>query len=67
MLPLLLDGKKLKDYRSRLDDILETVGLAERKKHTPESYPGGSSSVSQLRGLLLEIPRCCLQTSLPGI
>ena len=67
MLPLLLDGKKLKDYRSRLDDILETVGLAERKKHTPRELSGGSSSVSQSRGLLLEIPRYCLQTSLPGI
>ena len=41
MLPLLLDGKKLKDYRSRLDDILETVGLAERKKHTPRELSGG--------------------------
>ena len=41
MLPLLLDGKKLKDYRSRLDDILETVGLAERKKHTPRELFGG--------------------------
>lgn len=41
MLPLLLDGKKMKDYRSRLNTILETVGLTERRKHTPRELSGG--------------------------
>ena len=41
MLPLLLDGKKMKDYRSRLDEIIETVGLTERKKYTPRELSGG--------------------------
>ncbi|KUO70349.1 MAG: macrolide ABC transporter ATP-binding protein, partial [Clostridia bacterium BRH_c25] len=35
MLPILLDGKKLKQYRDRLDEILELVGLTDRRRHTP--------------------------------
>jgi len=35
MLPVLLDGKKIKDYREKLDEILETVGLSDRINHTP--------------------------------
>ncbi|MBL4936562.1 ABC transporter ATP-binding protein [Clostridium sp. YIM B02515] len=41
MLPLLLDGKKLKSYKERLEEILEVVGLADRRKHTPRELSGG--------------------------
>ncbi|ERI91594.1 ABC transporter, ATP-binding protein [Clostridiales bacterium oral taxon 876 str. F0540] len=41
MLPLLLDGKKLKSYKERLEEILDVVGLADRRKHTPRELSGG--------------------------
>lgn len=41
MLPLLLDGKKMKDYKSQLNHILEIVGLTKRRKHTPRELSGG--------------------------
>lgn len=41
MLPILLDGKKIKSYRDRLEEILEVVGLADRRKHTPRELSGG--------------------------
>ncbi|NMS89401.1 ABC transporter ATP-binding protein [Clostridioides difficile] len=41
MLPLLLDGKNLKDYRKQLDEILDIVGLCDRRKHTPRELSGG--------------------------
>ena len=41
MLPLLLDGKKMGNYKKQLDEILEIVGLAERRKHTPRELSGG--------------------------
>lgn len=41
MLPLLLDGKKMKDYKQQLNHILEIVGLTERRKHTPRELSGG--------------------------
>lgn len=41
MLPLLLDGKKMKDYKPQLNHILEIVGLTDRRKHTPRELSGG--------------------------
>lgn len=41
MLPLLLDGKKMNDYKNQLNEILEIVGLSDRRKHTPRELSGG--------------------------
>lgn len=41
MLPLLLDSKNLKDYKNQLDEILDIVGLTDRRKHTPRELSGG--------------------------
>ncbi|MBY2478346.1 ABC transporter ATP-binding protein [Clostridioides difficile] len=41
MLPLLLDGKDLKGYKKQLDEILDIVGLYDRRKHTPRELSGG--------------------------
>lgn len=41
MLPLLLDGKKMKDYKQQLNHILEVVGLTKRRKYTPRELSGG--------------------------
>ncbi len=41
MLPLLLDGKKMGSYKQQLHQILEIVGLSERRKHTPRELSGG--------------------------
>lgn len=41
LLPLLLDGKKAADYQDRLAQLLETVGLSDRRRHTPRELSGG--------------------------
>lgn len=41
MLPLLLDGKKINDYKKQLNEILEIVSLSDRRKHTPRELSGG--------------------------
>lgn len=41
MLPLLLDGKKMQDYKRQLAEVLDMVGLSDKKKHTPRELSGG--------------------------
>jgi len=40
-LPLLIDGRKLKDYQGKVDELLELVGLTDRRKHKPDQLSGG--------------------------
>ena len=40
-LPLLIDGKKIKEYQSKMDELLELVGLTDRRKHKPDQLSGG--------------------------
>lgn len=55
MLPVLLDGKRLRAYRFRLEEILETVGLANRRRHTPRELSGGEQQrVAIARALINE-------------
>jgi putative ABC transport system ATP-binding protein len=41
MLPLLLDGKPMRDNKESLDNILDIVGLSDRRMHTPKELSGG--------------------------
>ncbi len=55
MLPLLLDGKNLKDSRGVLDEILELTGLSDRRSHTPRELSGGQQQrVAIARALVNE-------------
>ncbi|AJA49976.1 ABC-type antimicrobial peptide transport system, ATPase component [Clostridium pasteurianum DSM 525 = ATCC 6013] len=55
MLPILLDGKKLKDYKEKLENILEIVSLKDRRKHTPRELSGGQQQrVAIARALINE-------------
>mgnify|MGYP005811475967 CR=1 FL=1 len=40
-LPLLLDGASFKAVQTKVDDLLEKVGLTERKRHRPDELSGG--------------------------
>ena len=40
-LPLLIDGKKSKEYRRKIDELLELVGLTDRRRHKPDQLSGG--------------------------
>lgn len=60
MLPLLLDGKKVKDHKERLDEILELVGLADRRKHTPRELSGGQQQRVAIARALINEPEILL-------
>ena len=55
MLPILLDGKQIKNYRNKLDEILDIVELTDRKSHTPRELSGGQQQrVAIARALINE-------------
>lgn len=40
-LPLLIDGKRIQDHRQRIDQLLNLVGIADRRHHKPDELSGG--------------------------
>lgn len=55
LLPVLLDGKKTREYRTQLDELLDIVGLSDRRHHTPRELSGGQQQrVAIARALINE-------------
>jgi putative ABC transport system ATP-binding protein len=40
-LPLLIDGRRLDQNRAKIEQLLDLVGLADRKHHKPDQLSGG--------------------------
>lgn len=54
-LPLLIDGKDHHRYQTRIDRLLELVGLSERRNHRPDQLSGGEQQrVALARALVTE-------------
>ena len=64
MLPILLDGKKIKDYKEKLDEILEIVGLEDRREHTPRELSGGQQQRVAIARALVNDPDIILADEL---
>ena len=56
MVPILLDGKKVKDYKQRLEEILQIVGLKDRRTHTPRELSGGQQQRVAIARALINDP-----------
>jgi putative ABC transport system ATP-binding protein len=41
VLPLVIDGKRLRDYQPRVEQLLALVGIADRRHHKPDQLSGG--------------------------
>ncbi|MBR3152445.1 MAG: ABC transporter ATP-binding protein [Clostridia bacterium] len=54
MLPVIMDGKKEKDYKERLEKILKIIGLEDKRKSLPSELSGGQQQrVSIARAIIL--------------
>ncbi len=54
MLPVIMDGKNPKDYESRLTELLEIVGLTDKRKSLPRQLSGGQQQrVSIARAVIM--------------
>ena len=60
LLPVLLDKKQLKEYRQKLDDILQTVELFDRKRHTPRELSGGQQQRVAIARAIMNDPEIVL-------
>lgn len=56
LLPVLLDGKNMRDYKQQLNEILEIVGLNDRRKHTPRELSGGQQQRVAIARALINSP-----------
>jgi putative ABC transport system ATP-binding protein len=54
-LPLLLDGKRMRDVRPRVEQLLRAVNLWDRREHLPEALSGGEMQrIAIARALVIE-------------
>ncbi|MBQ3061572.1 MAG: ABC transporter ATP-binding protein [Lachnospiraceae bacterium] len=54
MLPVTMDGKKERFYKERLEEILDIIGLADKRKYLPHQLSGGQQQrVSIARAMIL--------------
>jgi putative ABC transport system ATP-binding protein len=55
LLPIIIDGKDPREYSDRLDNMLDLVGLLDRRSHKPDQLSGGEQQrVAIARALITE-------------
>lgn len=55
LLPVIMSGRKISDYKEKLDEILTIVGLKNRRTYLPKQLSGGQQQrVSIARAVIME-------------
>jgi putative ABC transport system ATP-binding protein len=56
MLPALLEGKKKKDVAKKAEELMGTVGILNRRSHTPKELSGGEQQRTAIARALINDP-----------
>lgn len=56
MLPALLEGKKKKDVQKKAEALMDTVGILQRRQHTPKELSGGEQQRTAIARALINDP-----------
>jgi putative ABC transport system ATP-binding protein len=59
-LPLLIDGKRIEEYATRVDELLDLVGLGERRDHRPDQLSGGEQQRVAIARAFVNDPKIVL-------
>ncbi|MGL4572504.1 MAG: ABC transporter ATP-binding protein [Clostridium sp.] len=60
MLPILLDGGNMKDYKNDLNEILDIIELSDKRKVTPRELSGGQQQRVAIARALINKPEIIL-------
>ena len=60
VLPLLIDGRRIGEYSSRIDELLQLVDLQDRKDHKPSQLSGGQQQRVAIARALISEPKLIL-------
>ena len=59
-LPMLIDGKRMEDYAARVDELLNLVGLGDRRDHKPDQLSGGEQQRVAIARAFVSDPKIVL-------
>ncbi|MBU1042830.1 MAG: ABC transporter ATP-binding protein [Candidatus Omnitrophica bacterium] len=60
MFPALISGKKVRDVKARAEELMNEVGLANRKEHKPSALSGGEQQRVAIARALINSPQLLL-------